>query len=138
MTPALVDTGFLAALFDPQDRLAASASSYLRDHAHPLATVTAVLVEACFFLAPARKTELLTWVRRGGAAVMEIPVSAYPQLELTLRKYADRDVDFADAALIWLANETGARRILTADRTDFAIYRLKGSRRFEVIEWYEA
>jgi predicted nucleic acid-binding protein len=137
MTPVLVDTGFLVSLFDPQDRLAASAARYLREHKHPLATVTAVLVEACFFLAPARKAELLTWIRRGGAAPIEVPVSAYGQLELTLRKYADRDIDFADTALIWVANETGARRILTVDRSDFEIYRLKGSHRFDVVDWYE-
>ena len=42
-------------------------------------------------------------------SVFETPVEAYAQLEITLRKYSDRDIDFADAALVWLANETGAR-----------------------------
>ncbi|OGA67574.1 MAG: hypothetical protein A3G83_03825 [Betaproteobacteria bacterium RIFCSPLOWO2_12_FULL_68_20] len=136
MTPVLVDSGFFVALFDPSDHLAAPAARYLREHSHPLATVSATLIEACFFLAPDRKAELLTWVRRGAASVVEIPVQAYPQLELTLRKYADRDIDIADAGLIWLANETGARRILTVDRKDFEIYRLKGNRYFEVIDWF--
>lgn len=136
MTPVLVDSGFFVALFDPADRLAAPAARYLRGHSHPLATVFATIVEACFFLTPARKAELLIWVRRGAVSVVEIPVLAYPQLELTLRKYADRDVDIADAGLIWLANEVGARRILTVDRKDFEIYRLKGNRSFEVIDWF--
>lgn len=136
MTPVLVDTGFLVALFDPADVLAAPATRYLQQHQHPLATVSAAIVETCFFLRPMLKADLLTWIRRGGVLVADIPVSAYAQLELTLRKYADQEIDFADAALVWLANETGARRILTVDQTDFGILRLKGGRRFELIDWY--
>jgi predicted nucleic acid-binding protein len=55
---------------------------------------------------------------------------------MSLDKYADQDIDFADAALVWLANRMGERSILTVDTTDFSIYRLKGSKRFEVISWY--
>ena len=136
MTPVLADTGFLIALFDPQQRRAGAAALYLRMHRHPLATVSATVVEACFFLAPGQKAEMLTWIRRGGISLLEVPVSAYAQLEMSLRKYADQDIDFADAALMWLASETGANRFLTVDKTDFEIFRLKGGRRFELIDWY--
>jgi predicted nucleic acid-binding protein len=136
MTPVLVDTGFLVALFDPADRLSASAASYLKDHRHPLATTTAIVVEASFFLRAVAKAELLAWVRRGGMSILEVPVSDYAQLEMTLRKYSDQEIDFADAALIWLAGETGANKVLTVDRKDFEIFRLKGGRRFEVIKWF--
>ena len=136
MTPVLADTGFLVALFDPSDRLAAPAARYLRDHRHPLATVAPVIPEACFFLSPAAKIRLLTWARRGGLAVADVPVAAYAQIEQTLAKYADQEIDLADACLIWLANETGANRVLTVDRADFGIFRLKGGRRFDLIDWY--
>ena len=56
--------------------------------------------------------------------------------ESHIDKYADQDIDFADAALVWLANETGERRILTVDETDFSIYRLKGNRSFDMTRWY--
>lgn len=95
-----------------------------------------MIVESCHFLPPAEKINLLTWVRRGGLAVADTSVSAYPQLELTLRKYADRNIDIADAALVWLALESGFRRILTVDRADFLTFRLSGGRRFELIEWF--
>ena len=136
MTPVLVDTGFLVALFDPHEKLARAAADYLQKHRHSLATPSPTIVETCFFLLPAAKAEFLTWLRRGGLAVVDVPVSAYAQLEIHLRKYADRDIDFADAALIWLANETGASRILTVDNADFETFRLKGGRRFELIDWY--
>jgi len=136
MIPVLLDTGFLVALFKPNDALAAPAARYLLNHKHALATVSAAIVEACFFLKPAEKAELLTWIRRQSVSVVEVPVSAYALLELTLKKYADQDVDFVDAALVWLANETGARRILTVDKTDFGTLRLKGGKHFELIDWY--
>ena len=136
MKPVLVDSGFLVALFLPADNFAAPAARYLLEYKHPLVTVSAAVVEACFHLRPARKAELLTWLRRGGASIVEVPVGAYAQLELTPRKYADQDIDFVDAALVWLANETGAVRILTVDHADFNVLRLKGGKRFELIDWY--
>ena len=136
MTPVLADTGFLVALFDPADALAAAAAHYLQRHQHPLASTSANVVEACFFLRPAAKTELLTWIRRGGLSVVEVPASAYAQIESTLRKYAGHDIDFADAALVWLAAATGASRILTVERKDFGMFRLKGGKRFTLIDWF--
>lgn len=135
MTPVLADTGFLVALFRPSDRSHAAAWSYMRAHEHALATAAAVIVESCFFLAPPAKLSLLAWVRKGALAVFETSVDAYEELERVLHKYRDRDLDFADAALVWLANESGARGILTVDRTDFQILRLRGNRRFDVIDW---
>jgi len=132
----LVDTGFLVALFDPADSLAAPAANYLKAHKHPLATTTAVVVEACFFLSQAGKADLLAWIRRGAVSVLDVPVAAYAQLEMTLRKYSDQEIDFADAALIWLAGAMATSRILTVDRTDFDVFRLKGTKRFEMIDWY--
>ncbi len=48
-------------------------------------------------------------------AVADVPVSAYTEIGTIIRKYADRKIDFADAALVWLANHTGMRDILTVD-----------------------
>jgi hypothetical protein len=135
MTPVIVDTGFLVALFDPTDSLARAAARYLKAYKHPLVTVSAAVVEACFYFGPHRKAELLTWIRTGGCSVVEVPATAYAQLELTIRKYADQDIDFVDAAIVWLANETGARRVLTVDVRDFAVFRLRDQKRFELIDW---
>jgi uncharacterized protein len=136
VTRVLADTGFLVALFHPADRLAASAQAYLRRHRHPLATVAAVIVETGFFLSSAEKNDLLEWARRGGIAVVETPVDSYPDLAAIIGRYADRDIDLADAALIWLANTSGQNRILTVDVRDFSAYRLKQGRRFELVSWY--
>ncbi|AUB79607.1 hypothetical protein [Candidatus Thiodictyon syntrophicum] len=64
-------------------------------------------------------------------------MSSYPDLAAYIRKYADQDIDFADAALVWLASQSGQRSILTVDETDFQVYRLQGGHPFELIRWYE-
>jgi len=38
--------------------------------------------------------------------------------------------------LVWLADQTGIRGVLTTDVTDFAVYRLKGGKRFESMGWF--
>lgn len=135
MKPVIVDTDFLVCLFLRDDLHREAAKRYLAGHKHPLITVAPVVVETCFFLRHSLKVELLTWIRRGAMSVADVPTDAYAAIELTLRKYADQDIDFADAALIWLANESGVRRILTTDRSDFSTFGLKGGKRFELIEW---
>jgi predicted nucleic acid-binding protein len=131
----LVDAGFLIALGRQRDPLHEKAKSFLRSYSGKLVTVSPVIVETCFFFDSMAKLELLEWVHIGGMAVAEVPVPAYPDVADIIRKYNDRPVDFADAALVWLAGESGLRRILTVDERDFGVYRLKGGKRFEVISW---
>jgi predicted nucleic acid-binding protein len=42
-------------------------------------------------------------------------------------------MDFADATLYWLANETGVTSIMTLDVRDFSRYRLPDGRAFEML-----
>ncbi len=112
------------------------ADRFLSKFRGALYTVSAVIVETCHFMGSRTKQELLDWVHEGSLAVVEVPVAAYPDLAATIGKYADRKVDFADAALVWLAEESGIRQIVTVDRRDFSTFRLKGGKRFELIDWF--
>lgn len=132
----LVDTGFLVALYVRGDTLHRAALTWLQQNRLPLQTIAPVIVETCFFLDAPGKVALLNWIAQGGLTVMEIPVSSYQELTIYIQKYADQDIDFTDAALVWMANKIGEKRILTVDETDFQIYRLKGSHPFELIPWY--
>ena len=135
MIGALVDTGFLVALFSRRDPLRRAAREHLQAHTYPLATVAPVIVETCFFLNARAKADLLDTILRGAIAVSELPPEAYREVKTLVLKYADRDIDFADAALIWFAGVSGCRSILTVDERDFSVYRTKGNKRFEVIAW---
>ena len=137
MTRVLVDTGFLVSLFRPSDRLRKQARECLLANRNPLVTVAPVIVETCFFLDATAKGRLLEWIGRGALSITDVPAGAYGELSVILGKYADRQIDFADAALVWLANHTGIRAILTVDEADFAVFRLKGGKRFERVRWYK-
>ncbi len=134
-TAVLVDTGFLVALGVRRDPRHAAAVAWLAENQVTLLIPAPVIVEACYFLSVAAKAQLLAWARRAPARVLEVPAEAYPEIVLALEKYADRDPDLTDAALVWAAHDSGCRRILTVDRADFEIYRLKGNKRFDVLPW---
>jgi predicted nucleic acid-binding protein len=42
-------------------------------------------------------------------------------------------MDFADGTLVALAEELDCTSVLTTDRTDFSVYRLKGRRAFHLL-----
>ena len=134
-TPArgvLVDTGWLVALHARDDPLHASAVRWLRDCDEPLHTVEPVLAETAFFL-PARQRAGLAGLAADGVLQVHHPDAAgHARMAEILRKYADLDPDWADAALVWLAESAGVHRIATVDRTDFGLYRIHGRRRFEL------
>jgi len=132
----VVDTGFLVALYRRRDGLHADAVSFLRENRAPLVTVSGVIGEACYFLSAPAKVELLKWAARGGIAVADVPVDAYPVLSTLLTRYANLDLDFTDVALVWLADLIGEREILTVDDRDFAVIRLKAKKRFELVPWH--
>lgn len=133
----LVDTGFVVALFRRRDRLRAAARNFLAGSKAPLATVAPVIVEACFFLAAEEKQNLLEWVRRGAVAVLDLPVDAYPKVSWLIGKYADRDPDFTDMALLWIAQTHACHRVLTVDVADFAVYRGKSGKALELPQWMD-
>ena len=137
MTGVIVDTGFLVALFRPAERLRAPAREFLRNNRRPLLTVAPVIVETCFFLDPDGKGRLLEWIQRGAVAVAEAPTSAYAEICTIIRKDSERDIDFADAAIVWLAGKTGCRTILTVDVRDFSVFRLGKGKRFQLVKWFE-
>ena len=134
----LVDTGYLVALGRARDPLHGAAKEFLERCTRPLVTVSAVVVETCQFLRLDARRALLDWLADGGPAVIEAPPESYPDLSRTMQRYRERDIDFADAALVWLAEQTGQRSILTVDEADFRRFRLADGTRFELVDWRQA
>ena len=56
-----------------------------------------------------------------------------PRIRELMRKYANRPMDLADAALLRVAEREGLRKIFTVDRRDFSVYRLHGRTRLTLI-----
>lgn len=50
-----------------------------------------------------------------------------------LQKYADREMDLADACIVRMTELMRDSRVVTVDRADFAMYRRNGRERIPVI-----
>jgi uncharacterized protein len=82
----------------------------------------------------AMKVALLRWVSAKGISVRAFDLEdTAPMIESITRYSARREMDFADASLVWLANTSGCRRIMTTDLRDFTRYRLPGAKSFEIV-----
>ena len=132
MRNILIDAGPLVALFAADDThhtrydslVAANAADGLR-----LVTTWPCLVEASYILDAPQRFELLEWIEQGGVQVFPFAPFHLTVMLPWMRRYTEkfkRDMDLADASLLWLAHETGLREIMTIDVKDFARYRLPG------------
>jgi uncharacterized protein len=52
--------------------------------------------------------------------------AAAPRLAELIAKFSDQPMDFADACLVYLSEQTRDCRIVTIDRADFTVYRRHG------------
>ena len=132
----LVDSGFLVALGIERDPRHRAALGFLEGYVGELLVPAPVVIESCYFLSTAGKVRLLDWLRKLPRKVLDLPVRAYPEVGEILARYADLDPDFTDAAMVWFAEDTGCRAILTVDVRDFSTFRLAKGRRFELVKWF--
>lgn len=136
MTPeALVDTGALLALLDADDRWHRPCVSTFEQLRLPLVTSTAVLAELFHLLRPWEGELRAAWslLRSGAITVSPLDDEDLPELERLMRKYADRPMDFADAALVRLAERESLLTVFTIDFDDFETYRTGAGRALRVI-----
>ena len=136
MTTWLLDTGPLIAALnrrDPQHRRCATA---LAAHAGDLLTTGAVVTEAMHFLGgvPNGAETLAGFLADAPVGIRDCFGTAELQTAARLmQKYSDIPMDFADATLVLLAEETGCSQVLTLDERGFRAYRHHGKSRFTLV-----
>jgi len=128
----LLDTGVLVAWYARDDPRHADVMRWLQSFRGELHPVEPVLTEAAFFLPVRLRTLLADLARQGAIHVHALDTAAHGRMAELLRKFADRNPDWADMALVWLAENTGCNRIATLDVNDFSVYRIQGRKRFEM------
>ena len=79
------------------------------------------------------KLALLTCVRRGALTIHPVTSENLVDIEAVIKRYADRDIDFADATLVWLASLLNTAEIMTIGRGDFEVYRLANGKAFTLV-----
>ena len=124
----LVDAGPLVALVDAGDQHHRRCAAALRNLREPLGTVWPVLTEAIYLLGDLRQGQEALWeiIERGALQLLPLALPDIPRIRELMRKYANRPMDLADAALICVGERQSIRKFFTIDRRDFNMYRLHG------------
>lgn len=133
MQKILIDSGPLIALFDADDKHHKKTLSFIKENKLPLVTTLASITETLHLLDFNRNAQVdfLDWLSKGALEIHNIDVPAFSRLRDLTSKYKDRPMDFADACLVYLAEELNITKIATIDR-DFTIYRIKNKKKFEL------
>lgn len=131
----LVDAGPLVALIDADDQHHGKCAAALKGIHEPLATVWPPFVEAMYLLSDLPLAQEALWEILDRGVVLLLPVDSndFTRIRKLMRKYANRPMDLADAALLRVAEREGVRKIFTIDRKDFSVYRLNNLTRLRFI-----
>lgn len=120
----LIDTGFLVALFNDDDRHHTSARQMLSQLSGArLYSSWEVLTEACHLLDQRGSCNLLRWSATGRLHIIHSEPAELLVMADFIEKYADGGADLADVALVFCADRLGVYNVLTVDRRDFDRYR---------------
>lgn len=130
----LLDTGALVSLLDRSQRYHAEFAGFFQGWQGTVVSTEAVLTEASQLLAsvPSGPRTCCDFFIEGGAVLVPSSPQSLRRCRELLRVYGDLPMDYADATLVALAEELDAARILTTDRRDFGVYRIRGRKKFRI------
>jgi len=130
----LVDAGPLVAILDADDTFHEACVTTLRQIREPMITVWPALTEAIHLIGSNEaRDRLLEIVEQGGLRIASLDARDVSRIRALMQKYRDRPMDLADAALVRVGERDGFQTVFTIDRTDFAVYRLHGNKRFQLL-----
>lgn len=134
MTPVLVDTSYLIAIYNRKDRYHRECMLLNDSLTRPLVTCEPVIAEASHMLrrTPEAVASILASIQQN---LLLVPFTLSRSASLVaalLEKYRDTPADLADACLIQMADELDTADILTLD-SDFLHYRWRKTRPFNLL-----
>ena len=127
MSPAIVDTGPLVALFDRAERYHSWVSKRIEELDAPLLVCEPVLAEAVHLLMrfPEAPDALFGLIENGALRLAFHVDDHLTELRRLHGKYRDRPMSLADACIVRMAEIHDRHLVLTLD-SDFHIYRKHG------------
>ena len=127
----LVDTGPLVAILSASDQYHAICVEQSRQLRYPLLTCWPVLTEAVWLLRQRLDNvqRLFDLLENDLLQCLELDPAASGWIASFFARYADREPQLADAALMYLAERERVTTIFTIDRRDFLVYRFSDKRR---------
>ena len=134
MAAVLVDAGALIALLDRSDTNHKACVKAMETITDPLVTVLPAVTEAMHLLSatPRGQEAIFDMIEDDALTVADIATVDLRRMKALMRKYRDLPMDFADAALVRVAEREHLTRIVTFDR-HFKVYALPGRARFVVL-----
>lgn len=134
MLRVLLDTGAFVALLDRSERNHKQCVEFFKDFEGQLLTTEPVLTETIYLLGPSAKAQKVSieFILKGGAVLVPQSLESLSRVKVLMDKYSDIPMDFADATLVVLAEETGIREVFTLDRRGFSVYRIHGRKTFKI------
>jgi predicted nucleic acid-binding protein len=137
MTACLLDTGPLVALLDRSEPDHSLVRNFMaRSRGQRLVTTGAVITEAFYFLSdvPNGSASLASFLEASATEVRDaFTPEGLAAAVRSMSKYADTPMDFPDATLVWIAEQTGTDKVLTLDRRGFSAFRFAKNRRFKLL-----
>lgn len=133
---AIVDTGFIVALWDRKDPWHAWAAQTAASLRGPWLTCEGCVSEIAFLLGeglgPAAVLDFYEQVEGGLILSRHLLPEQLARVQAETSRYRGRVVDFADACLMVLSDQYPRLPLVTLDGNDFAVY-LRGRRNRKLI-----
>lgn len=127
VAPLLLDSGFLYALFDEDDRFHKAVSVVVETQGGIAIVPDVVLVEVMFLVRRAggvpAALRFLTYFEDAGFQLEALQPQDIRRTRELMDTYADADLDFVDTCVISIAERLDVHRVGTIDRRDFLIVR---------------
>jgi len=134
MRNILIDTGAIVGLLRPGDPTHSRVSAFFATlrPTDQLLTTWPVLTE-CAFLMRHREKVFWDWLLQSLIEIAPFELEDLPGMLKWRGRYADREIDFADATLVWAAAGCRTQLIATTDFDDFETYRLPNGKPFRIL-----
>lgn len=134
MHSLLLDTGAFVALLDRSESEHERCLDFFMGFSGDVYTTEPVLTEAVYLLGPSVKAQrtCIEFILKGGAILVPQSAASLSRAAVLLEKYRDVPMDFADATLVVLGEETGIDDIFTLDRRGFETFRMHGRKPFKI------
>lgn len=132
----LLDTGFLFAVLDADDRMHNICSDALLREDNPILPDIVLPELAYMVLSELGYKVLLSFLdslQNGELIIEHFNQNDLKRVSEILEKYADNKVDFVDCAIVAISERLNIQRILTVDHRHFRMFRPKHCEYFTII-----
>jgi len=119
-------------LLDKSEKSHVRCVEFFKTFTGQIYTTEPVLTESLYLLSPHIKAKraCIEFILKGGVTLVPQSAESLTRAIVIMEKYKDIPMDFADATLVTLAEETAIPDIFTLDVRGFSAYRIQGKKAF--------